>query len=839
MKNAKVLLSVIMVMVLIVVSVAPTFAVIAPEDSAPGVAQVSKINSVLAEKMATATDEELLPVWVWLTDIDTDKLEKDIEQKTGITQKKLDEARAEITFEDSKNTTLSTSATSAETKAQMEKIASDTEKYLSAKKLLASQSYTTANTAKIRQLGVDNNKITYRSKLTPSFVAYMTKQEAIATSLSNNVVEIGYYEEYVEEQEEAEVEETTQTRSVEDSTQPPTEYPILDVSTMHTGIKEAIQHDDALQKYNATGKEITVLHIDGEYVLDDKELYESIPNRNKVINYAGGKEIPHSGPLPAQYTYSQITSHTNGCVSYLQAFAEDVTVYVVAKNSRFDGYNELPYGDPNRLNTYDDIESLILQKKIDLINSSANEVAYAYSQSFSAKWFDAIVSCYNIPLIASAGNSNTNISFTYPIAPASGYNAVAVGIYYYNSGRMPSDYTYTTSTDDTTRVTYKPDLVVAMNSFGGTSCGSPVVSAIVAMMMELNPSLKGQPEQIKSILLASCQEKAIRSTSDEAANLPQEQITSGLTPKQGAGKVNALRALNIANFKTYGNGTLEQSENTTLARSITLSSLVHGSNAINPPISASLVWFRENTKTTNNSSNTNSINLGVNNNLFLQFACVDENIDIKSEAVNSGKQFLYCPSAEFDKEYEINVYRNPTNNTSDVKYYYAFGVGDFEKAMNKVEITGKTAIGRTLSATAFTNDTLQAEDGTIIYRWQVSDSGTGWQDIDGAMARTYTITEAEFGKFIRCRVTQRYLGWIHIKQQMPIKVVRFGDANLDGAVTILDVTTIQRYLSRQIVFDKEQMLAADVTGDGNVTILDVNQVRSYISNTITHFPVEE
>ncbi len=836
MKNSKVLLSVIMVMVLIVVSVAPTFAVIAPEDSAPGVAQVSKINSVLAEKMATATEEELLPVWVWLTDIDTDKLERDIEQKTGITQKKLDEARAEITIESAKNTTLSTSATSAETKAQMEKIASDTEKYLSAKKLLASQSYTTANATKIRQLGVDNNKITYRSKLTPSFVAYMTKQEAIATSLSNNVVEIGYYEEYVEEQEEAVVEETTQTRSVEDSTQPPTEYPILDVSTMHTGIKEAIQHDDALQKYNVTGKEITVLHINGEYVLDDEELYESIPNRNKVINYAGGNEISHSGPLPAQYQ-GDPTSHTNGCVSYLQAFAEDVTVYVVAKNSYFEGYNELPYGDPNRLNTYDDIESLILQKKIDLINSSANEWANAYSQSFSAKWFDAIVSCYNIPLIASAGNQRPNYSNV--IAPASGYNAVAVGVYDYQTGRMKNNYVYTTSTDDTTRVTYKPDLVVAMDStgpnFGATSCGSPVVSAIVAMMMELNPSLKGQPEQIKSILLASCQEKAAPASDDEA----QEEITSGLTPKQGAGKVNALRALNIANFKTYGNGTLEQSENTALARSITLSSLVHGSNAINPPISASLVWFRENTKTTNNSSNTNSINLGVNNNLFLQFACVDENIDIKSEAVNSGKQFLYCPSAEFDKEYEINVYRNPTNNTSDVKYYYAFGVGDFEKAMNKVEITGKTAIGRTLSATAFTNDTLQAEDGTIIYRWQVSDSGTGWQDIDGAMARTYTITEAEFGKFIRCRVTQRYLGWIHIKQQMPIKVVRFGDANLDGAVTILDVTTIQRYLSRQIVFDKEQMLAADVTGDGNVTILDVNQVRSYISNTITHFPVEE
>ncbi len=61
-----------------------------------------------------------------------------------------------------------------------------------------------------------------------------------------------------------------------------------------------------------------------------------------------------------------------------------------------------------------------------------------------------------------------------------------------------------------------------------------------------------------------------------------------------------------------------------------------------------------------------------------------------------------------------------------------------------------------------------------------------------------------------------------------IKNVVLGDVNGDGAVSLLDVTRLRKYIAGgwdvSVDFD-----AADVTGDGNVTQLDVTRLRKYIA----------
>ena len=55
-----------------------------------------------------------------------------------------------------------------------------------------------------------------------------------------------------------------------------------------------------------------------------------------------------------------------------------------------------------------------------------------------------------------------------------------------------------------------------------------------------------------------------------------------------------------------------------------------------------------------------------------------------------------------------------------------------------------------------------------------------------------------------------------------------GDLSGDGAITILDLLQIQKYLLGDKKLTKESTLAADTSGDGKVTILDLLQVQKYL-----------
>ena len=61
---------------------------------------------------------------------------------------------------------------------------------------------------------------------------------------------------------------------------------------------------------------------------------------------------------------------------------------------------------------------------------------------------------------------------------------------------------------------------------------------------------------------------------------------------------------------------------------------------------------------------------------------------------------------------------------------------------------------------------------------------------------------------------------------------------MDGDVTVLDATHIQRYLVDLVSFDEENYLAADVDGDGTVTLFDVALIQYYLLGDIDYFPVE-
>ena len=56
-----------------------------------------------------------------------------------------------------------------------------------------------------------------------------------------------------------------------------------------------------------------------------------------------------------------------------------------------------------------------------------------------------------------------------------------------------------------------------------------------------------------------------------------------------------------------------------------------------------------------------------------------------------------------------------------------------------------------------------------------------------------------------------------------------GDTNLDGHITIRDVTAIQRHIAELEVFTDEQLALADTNGDGSVDITDATHLQKYLA----------
>ena len=62
------------------------------------------------------------------------------------------------------------------------------------------------------------------------------------------------------------------------------------------------------------------------------------------------------------------------------------------------------------------------------------------------------------------------------------------------------------------------------------------------------------------------------------------------------------------------------------------------------------------------------------------------------------------------------------------------------------------------------------------------------------------------------------------------KQLLIGDANLDGSITISDVTAIQYYLAELAEFTDEQLALADTNGDGEVDISDATHLQMFLAD---------
>ena len=147
-----------------------------------------------------------------------------------------------------------------------------------------------------------------------------------------------------------------------------------------------------------------------------------------------------------------------------------------------------------------------------------------------------------------------------------------------------------------------------------------------------------------------------------------------------------------------------------------------------------------------------------------------------------------------------------------------------KSTISEVKIEGLPIVGETLQANCVGDPVKDSYQ--VNYQWQSSINGKNWYDIGNAVNSSYEVTDNDFGRYIRVKITSRKYGNVvypttAYSKSTSCKVVILGDVNLDGNITVSDVTMVQKYLVKLITFNDEQMIAADVNMDGNITTSDV------------------
>lgn len=591
-------------------------------EEAQKVSWKDKISDSLWEKIEETDKNDKISVWVWFSDIDQDKVESKVKQRTGLSAdniameyesapndlvKALEEA-SENTYDKKQRDATAGKLKEYidETKVQRKQEKEKMETYVKERRNIARDLYVQNNTDLIKKLNLPEKEITFQSQLTPSLIIKLDKSQIISTAKSSSVESIDFYD---------------------DSEQ----VPPLDENQRKT-----MRVDMARDDFGLTGDGVNVLMNDHGCVRSDASGYNLVSKPDNIKAIVNGTIYPvtNTSVMPG----SSSDTHPTFIAATMQAFASDVNIFSVG------------YG------CYADVEWALLNCDINLINGSINYSSFSnYLNDAPAKWFDGLVSTHNVALIASAGNDEGWSSYLWPqvISPSSGYNSIAAGAYHTNgnsSSDTMHDYRYnpTTGTD---LVCYKPDIVVAANS---TSEASPSLSGVVSMMIQLKPSLAANPELIKAILMASCQRKVKPANGTGA----QEQMSDGLTQRQGAGAVDAYRAISIVLQGNYGLG-----EITSGSTDIDIVQPADGSN-----INVSLAWLRENS----NASNVPSAGttLGTLQELELSVS-QGSNLMGTSAKTNAGKQMVYFPASTQNDQYTIRVTK-ASQNTESVKYAYAW-----------------------------------------------------------------------------------------------------------------------------------------------------------------------
>lgn len=606
----------------------------------------NKIDAKIYEKV---TDKDSkVPVYVWLTDVDHNEVIEKTENTLGYGEKDLEVIDENISEElavaisglsekedDSVADELQKYMKKTEKKRKAEK--EKTDKFISEKRKNYKDEYNKKSKDFLEKAKIADDDIIFRSQYAPMIISELTLKQIEKVAKSDNIEKIAY---------------------------------MKPVSVFNTGIsmQELCDSTNISLIHNEiglTGKDVGVGIVEIASVVTSDELPA---NRFFTIG------IPYTGNDHIINT-CKILAGTNG-------IAKNAIVYSCAvERGKYNSCDNTTYVR----NFYGAIE-LLLDEDISVINSSFL-ISDGNDYGNINKWIDHVSFVHSVSFVASAGNTgeaeriaieNENYNQCIMAAPALSYNGITVGGYDNKNTESSIDDIMCETSSFNSLITvnnnreniYKPDVVAPQNMLGGgTSSAAPFVSGIIALILELRPSLAAYPQIIKAILLSSCHHKALPA---ETTNDIAETMAQGITDKQGAGVVDAYRAISITGrgnygIKEIGSGTTSTDIKFNVPR-------LYGATGIN----VSIAWLKNNTveiphdSTSSNIENASAMNVDLsilNGNVVLGTSMKE----------NSSTEMVYISSPAAGTTYTARINKiNHINSAVKVGYAWSFNLEQFQ-----------------------------------------------------------------------------------------------------------------------------------------------------------------
>ena len=217
-----------------------------------------------------------------------------------------------------------------------------------------------------------------------------------------------------------------------------------------------------------------------------------------------------------------------------------------------------------------------------------------------------------------------------------------------------------------------------------------------------------------------------------------------------------------------------------------------------------------------------------------------ENLDL---TINSGKETeitteLTLPNSIL-RRHTYSVKITPVDSTdcdlTNNSCEFVFGMVNLQMytvyAENKIGITVTNDSAVYTPAGIIIRDT--DENGEILDSYSIGEIG--------ANETKYFVIDEDTVNGFRDRATSLYIEVVSIKSE-EIKAdnvdyvfltektsYQIGDTNLDGIISISDVTAIQRHIAELEVFTDEQLALADTNGDGEINIVDATHLQMYLA----------
>lgn len=465
-----------------------------------------KVTPQLMERLEAADNNEIITVYVWMSDIDRGDVENQVYKETGYNMYNIEqkyETVSEEIFKFSPNSVQSRRMITENIELTAEARAKElkaTDTYIESQRRLTRNAYDTLNAENTDTLNIDEENIIFSSQYAPMIIADLTAAQikTVAGSSNSQILDL-----YVEKQLSASPAEVTVTNNAEDFE--------ADEYFYFRPVDEEVKTNITRDTYGLTGEGVKIGQIEG-FMPGNILLLEN------VYTYLTGHFAPvnHADYLHANYV---------GEIMYM--IAPDADFYAV-------GLCNEAGESLGLINMYTRIEDLITVG-CSVINMSSSLDYGEYGRpdfwyTIEEKWIDHIEGPHGISFVNSAGNDGE----THGHVSSSGmaYNAITVGAVNVTGETVAS---YSSYANGGSAGCAKPDVMAPDGYYGkiGTSFSAPVVSGIIAQLMEYKPALKTRSRLVKAVLTASCGYKA------------EESVPAGLTEKEGAGVVDAYRAYQI------------------------------------------------------------------------------------------------------------------------------------------------------------------------------------------------------------------------------------------------------------------------------------------------------